>query len=277
MPVKGKIIGFLLGGWILNFPGALLGLWIGHLYDKGLQAQQGGFGRWRQPNKEEQALFLHTVFAVMGHIAKAAGRVTERNIQVATMFMDRMSLTGDVRREAQDSFRQGKESDYDLNGSLQLFRRACRGRPDLLRVFLDMQFQAAFANGQLHTAQRQCLLEVAELLGFSRWEMEQLLRMAEAGHNFSSHQRQQSSGGHGGAYTPPPSRDRLKDAYAILGVTAEATDSEVKKAYRKQMSQHHPDKLAAKGLPPEMMNMAKEKAQEIQQAWELIKTERGIR
>ena len=51
----------------------------------------------------------------------------------------------------------------------------------------------------------------------------------------------------------------------------------MKKAYRKQMSQHHPDKLAAKGLPPEMMNMAKEKAQEIQQAWELIKQARGLR
>jgi len=277
MPIKGKLIGFFIGLWLLNIPGALLGLWIGHIFDKGRYIQQAaGFGRWRAPNKEEQALFLHTVFAVMGHIAKASGRVTEKNIQIATLFMDRMSLQGDVRREAQDSFRQGKETQFDLEGSLGLFRRACRGRPDLLRVFLDMQFQAAFANGQLHDAQRQCLLEVAELLGFSRWEMEQFLRMAEAGFNFSQQSHRQSS--HSGqSYTSPPSRDRLKDAYAILGVTESATDTEVKKAYRKQMSQHHPDKLAAKGLPPEMMNMAKEKAQEIQQAWELIKEQRGIR
>ena len=45
--MKGKIIGFLIGLWILNIPGALLGLWIGHLYDQGLQAQRNGFGRWR--------------------------------------------------------------------------------------------------------------------------------------------------------------------------------------------------------------------------------------
>ncbi|WP_024871240.1 co-chaperone DjlA [Tolumonas lignilytica] len=276
MPVKGKIIGFLIGLWILNIPGALLGLWIGHVYDQGLQLQRGGFGRWRAPTREEQALFLHTAFAVMGHIAKASGRVTEQQIQIATLFMDRMGLSGDLRREAQDSFRQGKEADYDLEGALGLFRRSCRGRPDLLRVFLDMQLQAAFANGALHSASRQRLLEVAELLGFSRWELEQLLAMTEAGFNFSHQGQQQRSYSSGSAQQTPP-RDRLKDAYAILGVSADVSDSDVKKAYRKQMSQHHPDKLAAKGLPPEMMNMAKEKAQEIQQAWELIKQARGIR
>ncbi|NCB60745.1 MAG: molecular chaperone DjlA, partial [Gammaproteobacteria bacterium] len=71
MPMKGKIIGFLIGLWILNIPGALLGLWIGHIYDQGLQARRSGFGRWRTPTREEQALFLHTAFAVMGNIAKA--------------------------------------------------------------------------------------------------------------------------------------------------------------------------------------------------------------
>ena len=279
MPVKGKIIGFLVGLWILNIPGALLGLWIGHIYDQGLQAQRrGGFGRWRTPTREEQALFLHTAFAVMGNIAKAAGRVTEQQIQVATLFMDRMGLNGELRREAQDSFRQGKEAEYDLEGSLALFRRSCRGRPDLLRVFLDMQLQAAFANGALHASSRQRLLEVAELLGFSRWELEQLLAMAEAGFNFSHQgQQQQRYSSSGAGQQQMPGRDRLRDAYAILGVSADVSDTDVKKAYRKQMSQHHPDKLISKGLPPEMMNMAKEKAQEIQQAWELIKQARGLR
>ena len=277
MPVKGKIIGFLIGLWILNFPGALLGLWIGHIYDQKLQARRGGFGRWRAPTREEQALFLHTTFAVMSHIAKAAGRVTEQQIQIATLFMDRMGLSGDVRRDAQDSFRQGKEPDYDLEEALTLFRHSCRGRPDLLRVFLDMQLQAAFANGSLHPASRQRLLEVAELLGFSRWELERLLAMAEAGFNFSHQGQQQRGYSSGAGQQQAPSRDRLRDAYSILGVSADQPDSEVKRAYRKQMSQHHPDKLAAKGLPPEMMNMAKEKAQEIQQAWELIKQSRGMR
>ncbi|MDD2843100.1 MAG: DnaJ domain-containing protein, partial [Tolumonas sp.] len=125
---------------------------------------------------------------------------------------------------------------------------------------------------------RQRLLEVAELLGFSRWELEQLLAMAEAGFNFSHQgQQQQRYSSSGAGHQQMPGRDRLRDAYAILGVSADVSDADAKKAYRKQMSQHHPDKLVAKGLPPEMMNMAKEKAQEIQQAWELIKEARGLR
>ena len=76
--------------------------------------------------------------------------------------MDRMGLNGEIRREAQDSFRQGKEAEYDLEG----FFWHCFGVPAvvvpiLLRVFLDMQLQAAFANGALHASSRQRLLEVA--------------------------------------------------------------------------------------------------------------------
>ncbi|MGL4506273.1 MAG: DnaJ domain-containing protein, partial [Aeromonas sobria] len=74
-----------------------------------------------------------------------------------------------------------------------------------------------------------------------------------------------------------PSADRLKDAYQLLGVSESDSDQDIKRAYRKEMSKHHPDKLAAKGLPPEMMEMAKEKTQEIQQAWEWIREARGIR
>ena len=282
MPIKGALIGFIVGLWLFHLPGALIGLWIGYIYDRGAsRLQYSGFGRSRGPNREEQALFFHAVFAVMGNIAKAAGRVTEQQIQIATLFMDRMELQGELRREAQDSFRQGKEADFDLTQALSLFRQSSRGRPDLIRVFLDIQLQAAFANGVLQPLQRQKLIDVAELLGFSAWEMEQLLRMVEARSHFSSRggsqYRQGSSGDYSSRQQGPASRDELNDAYAILGVTDSASDSDVKKAYRKQMSLHHPDKLAAKGLPPEMMNMEKEKAQAIQNAWEIIKKARNLR
>ena len=60
-------------------------------------------------------------------------------------------------------------------------------------------------------------------------------------------------------------------------MSPDASDAEVKRAYRKMMSQHHPDKLAAKGLPDDMIDVAKEKTQEIQSAWDLIKSKRGIK
>ena len=70
-------------------------------------------------------------------------------------------------------------------------------------------------------------------------------------------------------------RMTLEDAYAILEVSPQASDREVKKAYRLLMSRHHPDKLVAKGLPEEMMKIATEKTQEIRAAYEIVKNSRG--
>jgi len=65
-------------------------------------------------------------------------------------------------------------------------------------------------------------------------------------------------------------QSQLDNAYKVLGVSTQASEKDVKNAYRKLMSQHHPDKLVAKGLPPEMMEVAKQKTQDIQGAYELI-------
>ena len=67
----------------------------------------------------------------------------------------------------------------------------------------------------------------------------------------------------------------MADAYKLLGIASSATDEEVKKAYRRQMNQHHPDKLVSKGLPQEMMDIANQRTQDIKSAYELIKQSRN--
>ncbi len=221
----------------------------------------------RAPSQQQQAVFFHATFAVMGHIAKASGQVTEHE--------DRMRLSGEQRVRAQESFRQGKENDFPLRETLAEFRQASLGQRDILRFFLEVQLQAAFADGKVEANERAILQTIADELGFSRIELARILAMAEAQMNFFHRQQQ---GGQGQQYRQEaPSQDRLKDAYQLLGVSESDSDQEIKRAYRKEMSKHHPDKLAAKGLPPEMMEMAKEKTQEIQQAWEWIREARGIR
>ena len=73
------------------------------------------------------------------------------------------------------------------------------------------------------------------------------------------------------------SADPLAECYAELEVDASISDQEVTKAYRRQMSRHHPDKLVANGLPESMAQVAKEKTQRIQEAYEAIRAARGMR
>ena len=127
-----------------------------------------------------------------------------------------------------------------------------------------MQIHAAFADGVLHPAEKQALQHICDMLGFSQHEFEHLVDLVRA--NSASAGGSDSSGGL-----------TLSMAYKVLDVTKSATDAEVKKSYRRLMNQHHPDKLVAKGLPEEMMQVAKEKTQEIKAAYDVIKKDRGMR
>lgn len=285
MYVFGKILGIFFG-FLFGGPfGALLGLFLGHQFDKARRLSQAGFRASSAfsggPSQQErQTEFFRSAFAVMGHLAKAKGQVTKEEIQLASAMMDRMSLHGEQRRAAQDAFREGKSAEFPLEMVLEKVRISAVGRHDLLQFFLELQISAAFADGELHPSERNVLHTIARGLGFSSQQLEQRLQMQEAAFRF------QQSGGfggrqqgqqHGGGWQQAAARNHLADAYKVLGVAEDADGREVKKAYRKLMNEHHPDKLMAKGLPPEMMQVAKEKAQEIQSAYDLIKKEKGFK
>lgn len=244
----GGTFGFMLGGPL----GALLGAALGH----GLDNKAGQvYGRQRV-----QTAFFTATFSVMGHLAKADGRVSETEIQMARTLMDQMQLNPTLKKMAINLFNEGKADNFALDDVLAQFKRECMRRHDLMRVFIEIQLQACYADGSLHQAEKKILLHVCEVLGFSRAEFDQIEAMLRSGG---------TRGGRGGGML-------LDDAYKILDVSKNATDAEVKKAYRRLMSQHHPDKLVAKGLPEEMMKIATEKTHEIRSAYELIKTDRGL-
>ncbi|UPQ87651.1 co-chaperone DjlA [Vibrio sinaloensis] len=277
--ILGTFFGFLFGGPF----GALFGLFIGHQFDKARRLRQAGFnsGFGNGPSQaERQEEFFKAAFSVMGHVAKAKGQVTREEIQLATMMMDRMSLHGEQRRAAQNAFREGKEADFPLDTVLERVRISSGGRYDLIQFFLELQISAAFADGEIHPSERNVLHKIARGLGFSSDQLEQRLRMQEAAFRFQQggfagsgqgHSHQSQSG-----WQPSHSADQLSDAYKLLGIDSSSDAKTVKRAYRKLMNEHHPDKLMAKGLPPEMMNVAKEKAQEIQNAYDLIKKSKGF-
>lgn len=273
--ILGTFFGFLFGGAF----GAVFGLFLGHQFDKARRLRMAGFnsGFGSGPSQaERQEEFFKAAFAVMGHVAKAKGQVTREEIQLATTMMDRMNLHGSQRKAAQDAFREGKESDFPLETVLERVRISAGGRFDLMQFFLELQISAAFADGDVHPSERNVLHKIARGLGFSSEQLEQRLRMQEAAFRFQQGGfGGQSGGGYsnqsGGSWQQTSTADQLSDAYKLLGVDSSADVKSVKRAYRKLMNEHHPDKLMAKGLPPEMMNVAKEKAQEIQNAYDLIK------
>ena len=272
MQYWGKVIGvaiaLMMGG---GFWGVVLGLLIGHMFDKARGRKMAFFANQR----ERQTLFFATTFEVMGHLTKSKGRVTEADIQVASLFMDRLNLHGDSRALAQQAFRVGKTDNYPLREKMRQFRSVCFGRFDLIRMFLEIQIQAAFADGSLHPNERTVLYVIAEELGISRVQFDQFLRMMQGGAQFGGgfNGQQQSNGAWQQAQRGPT----LEDACNVLGVKPTDDATTIKRAYRKLMSEHHPDKLVAKGLPPEMMEMAKQKAQDIQKAYELIKEQKGFK
>lgn len=263
--VLGGTFGFILGGPL----GAALGAALGHGLDKGLGSAT------LDPGEQErvQAAFFTATFSVLGHVAKADGRVSEEEIALARDLMDEMELNADMRRTAIGLFNAGKAADFPLDEVLEQFRRECHRRYTLLQMFLEIQLQAAYADDHLDPGEERVLLRIFDRLGFTAQDFWRLARMTEARRDVLGKRRRREKP-RGPAQ---PAGSELDRAYARLGLSASATDAEVKQAYRRLTSQHHPDKLVAKGLPEEMMRLAAQKTHEIRQAYETIRTQRGMR
>lgn len=260
----GGAFGFMLGGPI----GALLGAVLGHNFDRGMKSLPDDAGVAAGDRERVQMAFFTASFAVMGRVAKADGRVSPEEIRMAEAVMGEMSLGADMRRAAIDLFNQGKSADFDLDGVLEQFRRECHGRTTLIRMFVEIQLQAAYADGRLDPSEDALLKHVCAALGVSELDYRRLERMVRAQQGLGAGSRR-SGGGEMGRRVPS-----LDDDFAVLGVERDATDAEIKRAYRRLMSQHHPDKLVSKGLPEEMMKVAAQKTNEIRQAYERIRASR---
>jgi DnaJ like chaperone protein len=267
MSLWGKVLGagfgYMLGGPI----GAVLGVFMGHQFDRGLKHS---LFQSRADIERIQASFFTTLFSVMGHLAKADGRVSTQEIKTAEAIMQQMSLNEEQRRVAIELFNKGKQADFPLDAALAQFRQASHGQRNLIQMFVEILLHAAYADGAIHPSEERLLKHVAQKLGMSPYQFAQLEGMVQAQQAF--HQ------GHGAHRRPAkPRADLLQEAYTVLGIKPDASDAEVKKAYRRQMNQHHPDKLVAKGMPEEMVKMATEKTQEIKAAYETIQKARGTK
>lgn len=270
--VVGGTFGFIMGGPL----GALLGAALGHQFDRNtadiglLEADFTADTRQRI-----RMAFFTATFSTLGHIAKADGRVTEAEIQAARNVMDRMALSEGLRLTAIRLYNEGKRSDFPLDATVEQFYAECSRRYSLYRMFVEIQLEAALADGALHSAKERLLLRLCDRLHFSRFEYRTMKARLEAERRFARYHRSRQQRWE---RREAPAADELSlaDAYAVLDLTSAASSSDIKRAYRRLMSQHHPDKLAANGVPEEMVRLATEKTQQIRKAYDAISKARNL-
>jgi len=258
----GKVIGGAIGLYTGGPIGLALGLLLGNAFDRS-RGQPANPFNGDDRRGVMQTVFFQATFRVMGKLAKADGRVSEHEIELARLVMNRMGLDEKKRIEAMRLFNEGKSPEYDIVPVLEELREVIGRRQTLGQIFLEIQLQTAYADGGLSASEQRVIQLICKALGFNKWQFELIHQRIKAQAQFS-----QSS------HAPRQSGPSIEQAYKVLGVEAGAPDAELKKAYRRLMNQNHPDKLVARGLPEEMTGVAKEKTQEIQQAYEMIKQSR---
>ena len=297
---KGRVIGFILGLIFLNIPGAILFMILGYyFFDRpaNIKKQQNDEAvRAFTSNANYNEALVKVTFALMGYVARGAGRVNENHIEKASQIMNVMSLNPQMRKIAIEAFNSGKSDDFNLNDTISEIKSLIGNNFSFVNFILEIQVQLALSDGVLEDEEYHRLMDIAVKLGASRESMEQYIRSrynemhfeqqfndyfrsryerGGSGYNNSGSERSyeynDSYSGSSGS-----SSSKLEAAYQIPGIDASASDDEVKKAHKRLMLKYHPDRLASQGLTPEMIKLYTEKAKDIQAAFDLIKKERGM-
>tara|TARA_Y100001970_G_scaffold275039_1_gene375744 strand:- start:3264 stop:3962 length:699 start_codon:yes stop_codon:yes gene_type:complete len=227
------MIGGALGGPLGAVLGAVLGSKFG---SKGKQSFSS--------NQRNQAAFFTALFACLAKLAKADGVVSREEVdKVDSYIKERFNFPPDQRSFAIQIFNQAKDDSHSFQDyAVQLASMLSQNENSLI-MFYELLFELAMADGVLHSSEEHLLKEVPEIFNIRSNLYEELKTKFE---------------------------NQFSDAYLVLGVTRDMSLIDIKKEYQKKRREFHPDTLISKGLPDELLEKAKEKFIQIQQAYEEI-------
>lgn len=237
-------MGMFLGGPLGAIAGAALGH---HLIDKKeTQMSQSG-----SPKKldQTQAAYFVSIFSILGKLAKADGVVTRDEISVVNEFISHMSMPEQEKQFARQVFNEAKVSPYSIDDFALQFYQMNRQQPTVLFSFLDVLFRLAAADGTLHHAEEAALNRIKAIFHVNDQQFNNLKAVY-----FKDN----------GQY------------YKVLNCTPQCSNEEIKANYKKLVKDFHPDKIISKGLPEEFIQFATSRFQEIQDAYEKVRQERGF-
>ncbi|MFC5581706.1 co-chaperone DjlA [Rhodanobacter terrae] len=253
-----------------HLPGAITGAVVGFIFDNLRYTQ-------RKNATPEAGGFVGPLFTLLGAVAKSDGRVSEQEIAIAERLMTRMNLSAELRKQAVTSFNVGKQPEFDVTQTIAALRNWVGMRRDHAFPVLDVVIETVLAEGNPAPEKMAILRQLAFALRIS--DMELMALMAMKGYAWNAGAGGRRGYGYGGAagggYVPPQRTPQGPDPYAVLGIERNADDRAVKRAYRKLISEHHPDRLG--DLPEDMRKRAESRASEINAAYDRIKEQRGFK
>lgn len=267
MPYWGKVVG-TVAGLVTRRPWmALIGLILGHQFDRGFADRFTKFGPDVSNGRLERlsSQFVKALFQTMGHLAKADGRVTEDEIRAVRSLMNRLGLGPVEVRQAIAWFEAGKAATFPLKSTLRQIRSDSARKAESRALFVRLLMEVALSKATLHQRERALLWIVCTELEIGRVELAQLEAMLRAQRGF-----RRSAAGDADAR-------RVSAAYTALGVEKSSTNDEIKKAYRRLMNKNHPDKLAGNNPDKAAITEAERRTREVRSAYEMLKARRSIR
>lgn len=261
----GKIIGTLAGLATLKPWFALLGLFLGHQFDRGFAARYRDFEYQGARVGHLPEEYVRPLFQAMGHLAKSDGRVSEAEIRAVRSIMHRIGLGPAKVRHAINWFDDGKRADFPLRPTIRHTRRIAARKRESRLLFVRLLLEVVLAKDRLNQKKRALLWTVCTEFEIGRVELAQLEAMIRAQKGF----RRSPAGDADAA--------RVKNAYQTLGMDQSSTNAEIKKAYRRLMSRNHPDKIAGSNPGPDVIAESERRTREVRSAYEMLKARRSIR
>ena len=250
MGILGKLIGGTIGFAIGGPLGAIAGAAFGHAYDASNIEERGIGGQRLSYGEESQVTFFVGAFSMLAKLARADGQIAKAEIESIEKFMlYDLNLDPQSRRVAMNIFHAAIDSPQSFNDFAGQFHRQFRSQPQLLELMIDILIRVGTADGSLSQSEENLILSAVGIFGLSTDQYNRI--KSKYGQTDNHH-------------------------YAVLKTDASASNDEIKKQYRKLVSEYHPDKIASKGLPDEFTKFANDKFREIKEAYEAIKQERGF-
>ena len=278
------------------------------VFSSGVIGKSGGAMFSGNELGQMQELFFRTLFTLLGYVAKRDGPINKTEVKRTEVFMEKMDLDAAHKREAIRLFKLGADPTFNADNTINEFKGLAKKSPNLMQILLVYLVNLARVDGALVAGEVDAIRKVAFGLGYSNITFDHLLKMVASQNTFNDfvkgqagnarhHQstyRTDNAGFNGTSEGQANRKSRnaaqsceeqtrdfqnervnLDAAYEVLGVSKNASDEDVKKAYRVMSSQFHPDKLMGQGLPSYMIQATTECFKTIQAAYDYIKKNRA--